>query len=215
MAMRGSGIQSSLNHRAVERQRVSSIESRHLIYGVAVVLLVTAIGLLLALQGWKSRPPATDMMTFIYNADAFLKNGTFPQYGDISSYGSFSTPGTSWLMVPGMLIFTDPRLFEKAGSALLHFGTLLGVFLLAQSALGSRPAYLSVVLYGLSGIGLSFAGSLWPIGHPFFYVWMTYFAVHWVTCRDTRYFAAVIVTWMAGMYVDMAITPAVMMLPAL
>jgi len=48
-------------------------------------------------------------------------------------------------MAPGMLLFHDPRLYEKFGSTLLHLGTLLGVFLLARRSFGMRCAYLSVI----------------------------------------------------------------------
>src|SRR5207244_8404193 len=78
-----------------------------------------------------------------------------------------------------------------------------------------RTAYLAVVLYGLSGLGLFSAGSLWPIGHPSFYVWMAYFAILWVARKDAKYVAAALVVWTVGMYDDMAITPAALVLPAL
>lgn len=202
-------------YQAATSQTHSTTRGESLVSSVAVVLLVAVVGLLLALQGWRSQSPAFDMLTYIHNADNFLKTGSLPRYGDVSSYGSFSPPGTSWLMVPGLLVFSDPRLFEKVGSAALHLGTLLGVFLLARSSCGTRCAYLSVVLYGLSAVGLSFAGSLWPIGHPFFYVWMVYFGSYWVIRRDPRYLSAAIVTWAVGMYVDMAIAPAIAILPVL
>jgi hypothetical protein len=199
----------------LKRGMALSVETRQVIVGFAIVLLVTIIGMLLTLQGWKSRPPAFDMLTYFNSAENLLKTGTPARYGDVSSFGSFPPPGTTWLMAPGMLLFHDPRLHEKFGSTLLHLGTLLGVFLLARRSFGMRCAYLSVILYGLSGLGLSFAGSLYPIGHPFFYVWLAYFAVQWVTCRDAKYLAAAMATWTVGMYVDMAITPAVLILPAL
>jgi hypothetical protein len=199
----------------LKRRTALSVETRQVIVGFAIVLLVTIIGMLLTLQGWKSQKPAFDMLTYFNSAENLLKRGIPARYGDISSYGSFAPPGTTWLMAPGMLLFNDPRLYEKFGSTLLHLGTLLGVFLLARRSFGMRCAYLSVILYGLSGLGLSFAGSLWPIGHPFFYVWLAYFAVQWVTCRDAKYLAAAMATWTVGMYVDMAITPAVLILPAL
>src|SRR5262245_17381232 len=199
----------------LKRGTALSVETRQVIVGFAIVLLVTIIGMLLTLQGWKSRPPAFDMLTYFNSAENLLKRGIPARYGDISSYGSFAPPGTTWLMAPGMLLFNDPRLHEKFGSTLLHLGTLLGVFLLARRSFGMRCAYLSVILYGLSGLGLSFAGSLWPIGHPFFYVWLAYFAVQWVTCRDAKYLAAAMAIWTVGMYHDMAITPAVLVLPAL
>ena len=199
----------------LKRGTALSVETRQVIVGFAIVLLVTIIGMLLSLQGWKSRPPAFDMLTYFNSAEHLLKTGTPARYGDVSSYGSFPPGGTTWLIAPGMLLFHDPRLYEKFGSTLLHLGTLLGVFLLARRSFGMRCAYLSVILYGLSGLGLSFAGSLYPIGHPFFYVWLAYFAVQWVTCRDAKYLAAAMATWTVGMYVDMAITPAVLILPAL
>jgi hypothetical protein len=192
-----------------------SLETWQLIYGLVIVLLVTLIGMLMALQGWKSRAPAFDMMTYFNSAEHLLKTGTPARYGDVSSYGSFSPPGTTWLMTPGMLFLNDARLYEGFGSAFLYLGTLLGVFVLARRSFGMRCAYLSVILYGLSGLGLSFAGSLWPIGHPFFYVWLAYFAVQWVTCRNAKCLAAALIVWTVGMYHDMAITPAVLILPAL
>src|SRR5262250_814163 len=167
-----------------------SVETREVIVGFAIVLLVTIIGMLLTLQGWKSRPPAFDMLTYFNSAERLLKTGTPARYGDVSSYGSFPPGGTTWLMAPGMLLFHDPRLYEKFGGTLLHLGTLLGVFLLARRSFGMRCAYLSVILYGLSGLGLWFAGSLYPIRHPFFYVWLAHFAVRWVTCRGAKYLAA-------------------------
>ncbi len=192
-----------------------SVETRQLIYGLVIILFVTIIGMLLTLQGWKARIPAFDMLTYFHSAENLLKTGTPARYGDISSYGSFSPPGTTWLMAPGMLLLNDPRLYEKFGSAALYLATLLGVFLLARAVFGNWCAYLSVLLYGLSGLGLSFAGSLWPIGHPVFYVWMAYFAIQWVMRRDARYLAAAIVIWTVGMYDDMAITPAAVVLPVL
>src|ERR1043165_8322589 len=102
------------------------------------VLSLTVFGMILSLQGWKSLVPAFDMLTYFDNAYNLLHHGILPAYGDISSYGSFSPPGTSWLMALGMLIFKDPRLYEKAGSALLHLGTLWGIFILTKKLFGLR-----------------------------------------------------------------------------
>jgi hypothetical protein len=153
------------------------------------------------------------MLTYYNNAAALVHRGVLPRVGDVSSYGSFSPPGSSWFMALGLLVFNDPRLYEKAGSGLLYIGTLLGVFSLARAVFGSRCAYLSVLLYGFSGLGLSIAGSLWPIGHPFFYVWMGYFAVQWVKRQNASCLAAALLVWVVGMNVDMAITLAVLALP--
>jgi len=71
------------------------------------------------------------------------------------------------------------------------------------------------LLYGLSRSGIFFAGSLWSIGHPFFYVWTVYFCFLWVRQNDSGYLAAALVTWSVGMYVDMVLAPAVFILPVL
>ena len=202
--------------RSTNFHSLSRIETGHeTLRGVAAVLLLGAAGWLLALQGWKSRPPAFDMLTYFNNADALVHHGVIPRVGDVSSYGSFSPPGTSWFMALGLFVFHDPRLYEKAGSGLLYVGTLLGVFLLARAAFGRRCAYLSVFLYALSSLGLSIAGSLWPIGHPFFYVWMGYLAVQWVKRQQGSYLAAALLVWVVGMNVDMTIAPAVLALPVI
>jgi hypothetical protein len=178
------------------------------------VLGLTVLGMILSLQGWKSLIPAFDMLTYFDNAYNLLHYGVMPEYGDISSYGSFSPPGTSWLMAMGMLIFKDPRLYEKAGSLLLHFGTLWGIFILSKKLFGTWPAYFATLLYGLSSIGLDYAGSLWPIGHPFFYIWMVYFAYLWMQSKEVKYLTLAVITWAIGMYIDMAIAPSLFILPA-
>ena len=76
-----------------------------------------------------------------------------------------------------------------------------------------RCALLSVALYGFSELGLYFAGSLWPLGHPFFYVWTIYFAISWAATRHASYLIGAIVVCAAGMYVHMAIMPAVLVIP--
>jgi hypothetical protein len=181
----------------------------------ALILVISAVGLVVALQGWRSKAPAFDMLPYFYAVDAFVERGSILQYGNLSSYGPFFPPGTFWLMLPGRLLFGDPRLYEKLGSALLYLGTLVGVFLLARAAFGLWVARLSVLLYGLSGLGLAFAGSLWPIGNPFYFVWMAYFAVEWAVRNNARWLAAAIVIWALGMYVGMAIAPAAFVLPVI
>jgi hypothetical protein len=176
---------------------------------------VSTIGITLGLQGWNSGGINFDHVNYIDGADNLLSTGTLPDRGDVSSYGSFATPGTAWLMVPGMLVFSDPRLFEVVGSVSLYLGTLFGLFMLARMCFGVYCASLSVLLYGLSRSGLFYAESLWSIGHPFFYVWMVYFCIQWVRREDANYLAAAVVTWSIGMYVDMVIAPALFILPAM
>ncbi len=187
--------------------------SRQLIWGIGVVCLVSAIGIALGLQGWNSRGVNFDHLNFIEGAHDLLSTGTLPDRGDVSSYGAFATPGTAWLMLPGMLVFADPRLFEVVGSASLYFGTLLGLFLLTRMCFGVWCASLSVLLYGLSRSALFYAGSLWSIGHPFFYVWMVYLCVQWTRRENSSYLAAAVMMLSLGIYVDPVIAPAVFILP--
>jgi hypothetical protein len=192
----------------------ASKNPRSLVCGVMVVLLVTALGLSLTLRGWKSRIPEFDVLLYIDNAHQFLANGKFPDKGTLTSFGSYAPPGITWLMLPGVFFFPDPRLYEYVGTAIFYSLTLLGIFLLARRFFGTACGILSLVLYGFSGIGIFFAGSLWPRGHPFFYVWMVYWTERWVTRGNANYLAAAIVTWAMGMYVFMEIAPALFILPA-
>jgi 4-amino-4-deoxy-L-arabinose transferase-like glycosyltransferase len=186
---------------------------RSLRYGVAFVLLVTTISLIVSAQGWKSRMPAFDLLTYMYAAQEFLASGTIPQHGDTGSYGSYKPPGTAWLMMPGTALFGDPRSVAYVGTAVLHFGALLGTFLLAWRSFGVWPACLAVLLYGFSTHGLFLAGSLWPNGRPDVYVWFVLFTTLWATQRSASYLAAAVTVWGIGMYVDMAIAPALFILP--
>jgi hypothetical protein len=205
-------MSSNLNTKVI-KGFVLNLESRQLIWGIGVVCLVSAIGISLGLQGWNSRGLNFDHINFIEGAHDLLSRGTLPDRGDVSSYGAFSTPGTAWLMLPGMLVFADPRLFELVGSASLYFGTLLGLFLLARMCFGVWCASLSVLLYGLSKIALFYAGSLWSIGHPFFYVWMLYLCIQWIRQENSSYLAAAVIMLSLGMYVDLVIAPALFILP--
>jgi 4-amino-4-deoxy-L-arabinose transferase-like glycosyltransferase len=187
--------------------------NRGLRSGVAVVLLVTSLSLVLSAQGWKSRMPAFDLLTYIYSAQELLESGTLPRHGDTGSYGSYKPPGTTWLMLPGAALFEDPRTFAYVGTGFLHLATLLGIFLLARRPFGDWTACLAVVLYGMSPHGLFLAGSLWPNGRPDFYVWFVIFTCLWATRRDARQLAAALTVCGVGMHVDMAIAPALFVLP--
>jgi 4-amino-4-deoxy-L-arabinose transferase-like glycosyltransferase len=182
-------------------------------YGIALVLLMTAVSLLISAQGWRSRIPAFDLLTYFYAAHEFLESGTLPQHGDTGSYGSYKPPGTAWLLMPGIASLSDQRAVAYVGTGLLHFATLLGIFVLAWRCFGTWPASFAVLLYGLSKHGLFLAGSLWPNGRPDFYIWLVLFISLWVLRRDARYLAAGLAVWGLGMVVDMAIAPALIILP--
>jgi hypothetical protein len=184
-------------------------------HAAGAILVVALVGTSLAFQGWNSRLMNFDHVNFVDAAARFLSEGALPDRGDVSSYWAYATPGTAWLMIPGMVVFHDPRLYEAVGSAALYVGTLAGLFLLARMTFGSRCAYLTLIAYGLSRNGLFNAGSLWSIGNPFFYVWMVFFCILWVTRNNAAYLAAAIVVWSVGMYVDMVLAPAMFVFPAI
>ena len=189
---------------------------RHqLLCGLVVVHLVGAAGMLVALQGWRSRVVNVDLIPHVESARAFLAHGSLPDHGTLSGFASYIPPGVTWLFLPGVMAFQDVRLFETVGSGLLFIGTLVGVLFLAYEVWGLRCALLAVGLYGLSELGLQFAGSLWPRGHPFFYVWMIYWVHRWIGCRQARYLAAALITWAAGMYVFLELAPALLVLPVM
>jgi hypothetical protein len=71
------------------------------------------------------------------------------------------------------------------------------------------------VLYGISAHGIFLAGSLWPNGRPDFFVLTILLASQWVVARDVRFLAGSLAVWAVGMYVDMAIAPAILIFPAL
>jgi hypothetical protein len=191
------------------------IKSRELIYGSMIVLSVAIVSIALSMQGWRSRIPAFDLITYHYGIRNFLQTGEVLQHGDTGSYGSYKPAGTAWLMLPGAILFSDPRISDYVGTGLLHLSTLAGLYLLARRYFGTACATLAVLLYGLSPHGLFLAGSLWPNGRPDFFIWVTYFASEWARRRDARYLAAAITVWGVGMYVDMAILPLLFILPVL
>jgi len=179
------------------------------------VHLVGAVGLLLALQGWRARIVNFDLVPHVESAQAFLTHGQLPDRGCLNGFASYIPPGTTWLFLPGVFVFNDPRLFEALGSGLLFIGTLLGILVLAYDVWGLRCALLAVLLYGLSELGLHYAGSLWPRGHAFFYVWMIYWTARWTHCQEAKYLTAALVTWAVGMYVFLEIAPALCILPVM
>jgi hypothetical protein len=194
---------------------IAHIERRQTTYGVIVVIVVSLLAAVLAAQGWRSHIPAPDLVTAIRAAHALIATGALPEHSDVGSYGTFNTPGPAWQMLPSTLLFHDPRLSEYVGAGLLHFLTLLGIFLLGRKYFGTWCGCLAVVLYGLSVQGLFWAGSLWTNGSPDMFIWLVYLASEWVTRRDGRFLAAAVAAYALGMYVDLALTPAIAVIPAI
>src|SRR5262249_24092672 len=151
-----------------------------------------------------------------YGAYELVADHKIPDRGALSSYVSHNPPGGAWLMAPGVFLFKDPRLFDFIGSLGLYVATLTGILLLARMYFTPGCGILAVVLYGLSELGLQVASSVWErLPLHFFYVWMLYFASQWVRRQDSRFLAAAILTWAAGMYVFMEIAPAALILPVI
>ena len=203
-------MDSRISNASTLRRKISkTFENRESIFGVSVVMVLSILSIAITMQGWRSRITAFDLLPYIYSIRNFLVTGALPQFGDIGSYGSYSPPGTAWLFLPGAILFKDPRLSEYLGAALLHILTLLCVYLLARNYFNVRCAVLAVLLYGLGESALFYAGSLWPIGRPDFYIWVVYLTSRWVVRSDSRYLAAALAVWGFGMYVDMAILPVI------
>ena len=152
---------------------------------IALVLVLFAeCGMLLANQGWRAQIMNIDLIPYPEALSQLFQAGIFPERGVLTSYQSFTPPGIAYLMLPGMLVFDDPRLFEIVGASCTYFGTLIGIWLLTEQAYRRRCAMLAVMCYALSGQGFFFARSLWPRAHPFFFVWMIYFTLQWVKQRQ-------------------------------
>jgi hypothetical protein len=191
-----------------------TLPKRALTRELLVVLLIGTLGLALAFQGWRSRVPDSYWGPPFDAAQALLRHGWIRTAARRPVLLP-RTAGFAWVALPGMVMSSDPRLFNVPGGALLHLATLLGIVLLARACFGSRCAILAALLYGLSEPGLIIAGSHEPHGHPWTYVWMVYWTCWWIAGRDSRYLAAALVTWLAGMYLYMEVAPGLLILPVI
>jgi hypothetical protein len=180
---------------------------------LALILTVGTLVLLLHYQGWRSQEMANlDMLPYFSGTRDFLKTGKIPERGEISSYGSFNPPGTFFLMIPGMVLTSDPRLQDLAGTALLLYGTLVFLYLAARELGGRAVALSAAILFGASRLG--FIG-LWPVGHPIFIIAPLYFLILWVKKRASWRLGAALAILAFGLYVDLAIIPFLFVLPVL
>jgi hypothetical protein len=178
-----------------------------------IILAAGTVMLLLHFQGWKSRELVNlDMLPYYSGAKEFLSTGKIVEKGELSSYFSYNPPGTWFLMIPGMLLTSDPRLQELAGTALIIYGTLIFLYLAAREAAGRVVAVPATIMFALSRLG--FIG-LWPVGHPFFIVASLYFLLLWIKRRAAWALGACIAILAYGLYVDLAIIPLLFVLPVL
>ena len=187
----------------MKRERIASL-----------FLVLAVVGQVVITQGWRSRIPRFDIAIAIDSAQRLIDRGEVPDKGILTSFVSYNPPGVTWLVVPGLLIFDDPRLFEYAGSLALYVGTLLGVFFLARRYCGLGTAFVAAGLYGYSELGLTAGGTLFlTYATRCFYVWMIYCVSRWVDDKNPNVLAAAILVWATGMYVFMEMAPAIFVVP--
>jgi Dolichyl-phosphate-mannose-protein mannosyltransferase len=180
------------------------------------VLLLAGFGVVVTLQGWRSRIPRFDIVIGIESAQSLIDHGHIPDKGILTSFVSFTAPGVTWLLLPGVLVFHDPRLFEYIGSLGLYVGTVFGIFLLTRRYFGSGTALLAGALYSCSELGLT-AGSTLFLTYTTrgFYVWMIYCVGRWVDDDNPNLLAAALLIWATGMYVFMEMAPAILVVPVI
>jgi hypothetical protein len=178
-----------------------------------LVFGLTAISVAISLQGWRSRLLHLDFWIAAKSADTFIETGKIPDHGCLSSKLLYIPPGTNLLIIPGVFFFRDQRLYELPGAAILTSGTLVGLFLLCCLYFGEQCAWVSAIIYSVSALGLQFADSLWPRGHPFFAVWFFYFLGQWAVRRRQSAFALALLTWSTGMYYFLELAPLLIAFP--
>jgi 4-amino-4-deoxy-L-arabinose transferase-like glycosyltransferase len=155
------------------------------------------------------------MFMVMQSAQHLVDRGEVPDKGILTSFVSFTPPGATWLMLPGVLVFHDPRMFEYIGSLGLYVATLVGIFFLARRYFGSATAVVAVALYGFSELGLTAGSTLFlTYATRCFYVWMIYCVAKWVDEDNPNFLAGAVLTWAIGMYVFMEMAPAILVLPA-
>ena len=178
-----------------------------------IILAAGTVTLALHFQGWKSGELVNlDMLPYYAGANEFLSTGKIVEHGELSSYNSYNPPGTWFLMIPGELMTSDPRLQELAGTAIVVYGTLIFLYLAAREMAGRIVAVPAAVVFALSRLG--FMG-LWPVGHPLFILASVYFLLLWIKRRAAWALGACIAVLAYGLYVDLAILPFLFVLPAL
>ncbi|MGH2368903.1 MAG: hypothetical protein ACRDI2_11955 [Chloroflexota bacterium] len=149
------------------------------------------------------------MLPYYWAVDELLSRGRIPASGTLTGFASYAPPGIAWLLLPGAWAVDDPRLSEYVGATLLSVGTLVGVYCVGR-IFGPWCAVLSVIVYGLSEVGLFFAWSLWPRAHPFFAIWTAYALHRWVQRREPQALALALLFWAVGMYAFLELAPMIL-----
>ena len=179
---------------------------------IIVVLAVAAVSFLMSLQGWKThfspdRGQDYDLVVPMEEARQFIEGGRIPITSGRASMLASLPPGVSWLLVPGEVIFKDPRLYESVGAGLLFFLTVFGIMLIGKEIFDTETAIAAALLYAMSPIGLHFATSLWPRGHPCFVVWTILLSLLAVRRSNAKLLASGILVYAMGLYFFLEIAP--------
>ena len=178
-----------------------------------LILTVGTLILLLKYEGWRSWELVNlDMLPYYSGAHDFLTSGAIPEKGELSSYNAYNPPGTVYLMIPGMLLTSDPRLQTLAGTALLFFGAVFFLYLAVREISPRAMAISTALVFEVSDLGLM---GLWPVGHPFYITASLYFLLVWIKRRSAGALGAALAVLAFGLYVDLAILPFLFVLPVL
>ena len=167
------------------------------------VTLLAVVSMLLAMQGWGGTLVGFDLVPHAMDAERFLAKGVIPSHGCLSSLGSYIPPGTTWLMIPGQLLFSDPRLVVVPGAFILHVLTLAGVYVLGRWSWNSRVGLYAACVFAFSPIALGTAASLWPRYPMAATVWGCYFLCRWAYDKRAGSLGLAILVILLGLYVHL------------
>jgi hypothetical protein len=182
------------------------------IFPIMMVGLVFLFGCLWKFQGWQEQSlKFHDMLPYHVGALQMLQTGTVLEKGDISSFHSYSPPGTVWLLAPGTFLRLDPRITEMIGMSIQYLGMLIFLYLLSNMFFGRMVALAALAMVGISRLG--FLG-IWPIGHPAYLLGILYFLALWHRHRSTLALGAALFCLSFGLLVDLTILPAIFIFPA-
>lgn len=181
---------------------------------IVATLMLAIMGTMLAWQGWRQRMPTIDLVPNYLDALTFVREGIVPSRGTVGSSGAYNPPGSTWLIVPGVLATSDPRLAEFFASSLAYWLTVIGIYLLARSSFNRGTAILAASIFACSEVGLFVASTVWPRApvQPVV-VWMIYWLRRWAVDREGRGLAIALAIYGSGMYVFMEIAPLVLLIP--
>jgi len=169
--------------------------------------LVVVATWLVAECGWRAHAFGMDLIPAARAAIDFVRTGKLPEKSCLSSTCGYNPPGTSWLLLPGIVMFRDPRLFEAPGTLALHAITVAGLITTASLLSTVEVGFVTVLLYSVGPVGLFFCASLWPRSPPAFSVWTLAFLLLYLKSNRSYYFGLAILTFGAGLFVFLEMAP--------